>query len=63
MSKKKQSAVIRCRDHTAQALRNAAYGKPFYCKSIAAFFCMIERGDTEAVSAWQREAKKLAKDK
>jgi hypothetical protein len=62
MGKKQENASIRVRSHTATALREAAYGAPFYCKSIATFLCMVERGDVEAVAAWQREAKKLARD-
>jgi hypothetical protein len=50
---------IRVRKHTKAALCRVAYNPPFKCASLAEFLALCERGDMEAIAAWQCEAKEL----
>jgi len=51
--------TIRIRRHTKLALCKAAYPPPLSCASLAEFLGMVERGDLEAISLWQKAAKEL----
>jgi hypothetical protein len=50
--------TVRVRQCTARALRKIAYKAPFECSSIAEFLRLVERGDLEAIGAWQKEARR-----
>jgi hypothetical protein len=57
-----RTTSIRVDCRTRKAL-GVAYGPPFFCASIAEFLRLVERCDLEAIAAWQKAAKRLAKGK
>jgi hypothetical protein len=56
-----RTTTIRVGERTRRAL-GVAYLAPFYCASIAEFLRLVERGDMQAISAWQKAAAEIAKE-
>ena len=56
MKPERETTSIRVDINTRRAL-GVAYDPPFCCASIAEFLRLVERGDLEAIAAWQRAAK------